>query len=393
MKHLYINNESVDSLADLKSLMEKFGVAKNDNPLFVDMIDNFVDGNIEAFLRTIRTDDLAERIKKIDTTNVDSTVRRKLIEAVCSVKIDPAYKINPLQYLEVVKASVEDNKALLEVKVIKKAVENFNIEIRATQIQLLKSTPVNIKEHHLGEIIALGLDVPERQEEYDIEFAVGERVVGKEIVCKNRSFSINGAVFKMIKVEGDEIETFYIGETQVTQAMWKALRKKNPSYFKGDNRPVERVSWGMCKGFISTLNETLASKIPDGYCFALPSETQWVYAAKGGEKRSGCKFSGCSNKKELEKYAWYEKNATGETHDVKTLEPNELKIFDMSGNVWEWCEDFYSPGSSYRVVRGGSWNVCPERCQLTSRDYFNPDYRDSSGVGFRLALVKKRNKQ
>lgn len=261
--------------------------------------------------------------------------------------------------------------------------------ISAPQIQLFKSKLVNIKDYNIGEIISLEKEVPKYEEEYDVAFLIEKKVVKKDIVRYNRRFSINGVDFTMIKVEDEEMGTFYIGETQVTQSMWKAVRKRNPSCFKSPNRPVERVSWGMCKGFISTLNEKLVSQIPKGFCFAVPTEKQWEYAAKGGKKSRGYQYGGCNEIKELKKHAWYEENANGETHDVKTREPNELKIYDMSGNVWEWCEDHCGPDG---VLRGGSWMSDANSCSVTSRYYHSNYYNDydyNGIIGLRLALVKK----
>ncbi len=206
-----------------------------------------------------------------------------------------------------------------------------------------------------------------------------------------QTFTVGGVSFQMVRVEGKG-SPFYIGETEVTQALWQAVMGSNPSYFKGTNRPVEQVSWDDCKTFISKLNSMT------GRNFRLPKEAEWEYAAKGGNKSRGYEYSGCNSESELEQYAWYDKNAyyCGSssansshpdygTHNVKTKRPNELGIYDMSGNVWEWCEDLYDSSGSYRVFRGGSWNFNARNCRVAIRNWYSPVWRYFN-LGLRLAL-------
>ena len=185
---------------------------------------------------------------------------------------------------------------------------------------------------------------------------------------------------------------YYIGKYEVTQALWKAVMGKNPSKFKGDNLPVEQVSWNDCQEFLSKLNSIT------GKTFRLPTEAEWEYAARGGKKRRGYQYSGSSN---LSDVAWYwvnSVNSDSKTHAVGSKQANELGIYDMSGNVGEWCQDwygFYSSSSqlnptgatsgSNRVSRGGSWNNGTRLCRSSYRDCNSPDYRDDY-LGFRLVL-------
>lgn len=205
-------------------------------------------------------------------------------------------------------------------------------------------------------------------------------------------FTANGVSFNMVRVEGGSTGTYYIGETEVTQALWQAVMGSNPSYFKGSNLPVESVSWNDCKEFIRKLNALTGKE------FRLPKESEWEYAAKGGNKSHGYTYSGCNSDDALEQYAWYDKNAyycgsssanTSHpdygTHAVKQKRPNELDIYDMSGNVWEWCEDLYSSSGSYRVYRGGSWSSYARNCRVSLRINSDPSTRDDD-LGFRLAL-------
>lgn len=223
----------------------------------------------------------------------------------------------------------------------------------------------------------------------------------------------NGVSFKMIRVEGGTftmgatseqgsdfvdddkpahrvtLSSYYIGETEVTQALWEAVMGSNPSNFKGANHPVENVSWNDCKIFISKLNAIT------GKTFRLPTEAEWEYAARGGKKSKGYKYSGSNT---LGNVAWYGDNSGNETHDVKTKSPNELGLYDMSGNVWEWCQDWYDDYSSssqtnptgpssgsLRVSRGGGWWGGASYCRMSGRGRSKPDLRDHI-VGLRLAL-------
>ncbi|MBR3915349.1 MAG: formylglycine-generating enzyme family protein [Bacteroidales bacterium] len=186
------------------------------------------------------------------------------------------------------------------------------------------------------------------------------------------------------------LSDYYIGETEVTQELWQAVMGSNPSYFSGyPQRPVEYVSWNDCQEFITKLNELT------GKNFRLPTEAEWEYAARGGNKSQRYKYSGSNT---IGNVAWYDDNSGSETHDVKTKQANELGIYDMSGNVWEWCQDWYgdySSGSqtnptgpssgSVRVLRGGGWNYFATYCRVSYRLNCFPDL-GFHYFGFRLIL-------
>ncbi len=187
------------------------------------------------------------------------------------------------------------------------------------------------------------------------------------------------------------ISSFRIGQTEVTQRLWQAVMGSNPSSFKGDNRPVESVSWNDCQTFISRLNSLTGRR------FRLPTEAEWEYAARGGNRSNGYKYAGSNN---IDNVAWYNINSGMETHNVGTKSPNELGIYDMSGNVWEWCKDWYGNyGSSgrtnptgpnsgsfrFRVYRGGYYGYIAGYCRVAYRFSGWPDKRDSD-LGLRLAL-------
>ena len=165
----------------------------------------------------------------------------------------------------------------------------------------------------------------------------------------------------------------------------------NPSKFKGKRRPVEYVSWEDCQTFISKLNSITGKQ------YRLPTEAEWEYAARGGNRSKGYKYSDSNT---LSNVAWYSDNSGSKTHEVMTKSPNGLGLYDMSGNVWEWCSDWYdreyyaiSPSNnpkgpssgSNRVWRGGGWNSIARGCRVSYRDDCKPSGRDSR-LGLRLVL-------
>jgi len=237
------------------------------------------------------------------------------------------------------------------------------------------------------------------------------------------TFTVNGVSFTMLPVEGgtftmgatpeqgtsdpwnDErpthevtLSTFSIGETEVTQALWQAVMGNNPSDFTGDpSRPVEMVSWDDCQAFIVKLNQMT------GRNFRLPTEAEWEYAARGGKKTQGYKYAGSNDVNEV---AWWDTNAGDGvgpdspdygTHPVASKKANELGLYDMSGNVWEWCQDWYGSYSSEaqtnptgpatgsnRVYRGGSWFNYARNCRVSSRYHWTMN--GTNYMGLRLAL-------
>ena len=182
---------------------------------------------------------------------------------------------------------------------------------------------------------------------------------------------------------------YYIGKYEVTQELWKAVMGSNPSYYKGDNLPVERVSWNDVQEFLRKLNAMTGKR------YRLPTEAEWEFAARGGNSSRGYKYSGGNS---LGSVAWYYDNSGSRTHAVGTKSPNELGIYDMSGNVLEWCQDWWGSYSSSsqrnpkgpnsgsdRVDRGGSWLNDARLCRVSNRGGNTPDDRNFS-LGFRLAL-------
>ena len=219
------------------------------------------------------------------------------------------------------------------------------------------------------------------------------------------TFTVNGVSFEMVRVDGgtfmmgsytgesdeqpvhsETVATFYIGKTEVTQALWGAVMGSNPSHFRGANLPVECVSWDDCVEFCERLSRIT------GKNFRLPAEAEWEYAARGGNKSRGYTYSGSNN---LQSVGWYADNSGNCTHPVGTKLDNELGLYDMSGNVYEWTSDLYSSNyNSYRnggslgsdrVKRGGSYFYEAASCRSTYRGYDSPSDRYAF-FGLRLAL-------
>lgn len=242
----------------------------------------------------------------------------------------------------------------------------------------------------------------------------------------NKVFTVNGVTFTMVFVESgtftmgataeqqkpydDEkpphcvtlTKDFYIGETEVTQALWKAVMGFTPTasgsqwtteYGLGDHFPAYYINYEDVQQFISQLNSLTGAQ------FRMPTEAEWEYAARGGSKSKGYQYSGSNT---LGDVAWYDSNSGSMTHAVKTKMVNELGLYDMTGNVWEWCSDWkgdytYShavdpagaDSSDYRSCRGGSWSGIARRCRVAYRGGGGPSLRQYDH-GFRLALSSSK---
>jgi len=213
---------------------------------------------------------------------------------------------------------------------------------------------------------------------------------------------VPGGCYEMGSTSGDSdeipvhevcVDGFFIGRYEVTHGQWKTVMGGNPSYLKrGDTYPVEQVSWGDAKDFI----RKLTSMNNSGYTFRLPTEAEWEYACRSGGKDE--KYSGGGDASLV---AWYNDNSGRSTHPVGTKAPNSLGIHDMSGNVWEWCEDWHDEDyyrqsakhnpkgpshGGYRVLRGGSWDNYPRGMRCACRGRYFPVYRVNF-IGFRVLLV------
>lgn len=245
-----------------------------------------------------------------------------------------------------------------------------------------------------------------------------QNLINNMVYVEGGTFTMGATSEQGSKVESNEkpahqvtLSSFSIGRYEVTQEEWRAVMGNNPSFFKGsgttqlgavlaekigtefinaeDKRPVERVSWDDCQEFIRKLNAFT------GKNFRLPTEAEWEYAARGGNRSQGYKYAGSDN---LGSVAWYNGNSDKETHPVGQKSPNELGLYDMSGNVCEWCADRYgsyssslqtnpkgaSTGSNY-VCRGGDWDNSAKDCRISYRSSI-PNFSRVLDLGLRLAL-------
>ena len=280
--------------------------------------------------------------------------------------------------------------------------------VDVTDVSIMIDMVLGKQEHNL----AIGdLDGNSMIDVSDVS-AIIDIVLGKVPEPTDQTFTVNGVSFKMIAVDGGTfmmghdnpgsafltekpahsvtLSGFSIGETEVTQALWQAVMGSNPSYYTGNLQcPVEQVTWIDCHTFLSKLNALT------GKNFRLPTEAEWEFAARGGNKSEGYDYAGSDD---IDQVAWYGDNSGGKTRPVATKAPNELGIYDMSGNVCEWCEDWSAPYSAEaqtnptgptsgdtRVFRGGSWCSGWRGCWVTRRSNFMPTRKDVI-LGLRIVL-------
>lgn len=183
------------------------------------------------------------------------------------------------------------------------------------------------------------------------------------IYVKGSSFLKGGEVEK-------DVSDFYIAETILTQDLWIAVMGNNPSWYEGDDLPVENINWNDAKEFTARLSQMTGKK------FRLPTDDEWEFAAKGGIYSKGYQYSGSDD---IENVAWYKDNSGRKTHPVKTKLPNELGLYDMSGNVYEWCED--SIDENHKILRGGSWGGTIKSCSVIHRyDSLTDDHGGDGGM-------------
>ncbi len=349
------------------------------------------------------------------------------------------YKISP-QVLQII---VEMPKAETITRVVTlkhKATETIEIfpEVQTGTIQIMTiPTNANIElngdggEHYTAISRKTFTDVPIGNYELTVKsddhkthketFSLtADETVSKQITLEEgiAMIFVQGGTFQMGSNDGNSdekavhsvtVNDFYIGKYEVTQKEWKEIMGSNPSNWKSDNLPIERVSWydavefcnkksdkeGLTRCYTGSGKKIKCNFSTKGY--RLPTEAEWEYASKGESQSAKYKYSGSYNIKDI---AWYKSNSGGKTHPVGTKQANELGIYDMSGNVWEWCNDWYdesyyskSPShnpkgcdsGSYRVLRGGGWYGSVSACHEYSRHRGAPSGSHSS-LGFRLAI-------
>ena len=265
------------------------------------------------------------------------------------------------------------------------------------------------------ESITKNVEVNSKSKKFTFNMKERESNQSSSFVKAKQTITVDNVSFNMIYVEGGTfimgatseqgsdayknempahqviLSSYYIGETEVTQELWETVMGKNPSKFKGSrNRPVDNISWKDCLSFIEKMNTK------SGLHFRMPTEAEWEFAARGGIKSLHYKYSGSNI---VEDVAWYDKNSKRKTHDVKNKKANELGLYDMSGNVYEWvqdCKGNYSSAaqtdptgpslkSSSRIDRGGSWRDNARDCRVSSRDNSVEKF-SFENIGLRLVL-------
>ena len=265
-------------------------------------------------------------------------------------------------------------------------VGSHTIELRKQGFKDYKQS-IRVEENNVVDVVAT---MAEYKDETYVETAKGINL---------KMIYVEGGIFAMGSNSGESderpvhnvtLDSYYVGETEITQAQWRAVMGSNPSRYTGDNRPVERVSWHDAQAFCKKLSELTGKR------YVLPTEAQWEYAARGGNQSKGYTYSGSNN---IEEVAIYYYNSRNGHSNVKSKKPNELGIYDMSGNVYEWCSDWkgsYSSSSqtnpqgptsgSYRVLRGGGWSSNASYCRVADRNSNGPSGTESY-YGFRVVCL------
>lgn len=445
---LYIGNRYISDLQELREVFTKDIPSVNDKKrkesLYREINTLFHDNVIQEWLSNGDKEEqqIAQKLNAINKNDDVTKINRAIGEAITQKKIVidrhlPDYlqlvekrcSVNgkeAISFESCIEHSTKEELTLVVTyifKCVKAETERFDFLLMLGGEQVDTQT-VNVAEYIEGEECTLSFKpfkIPALTKKVTIYL-----IEDKKIVCQSEligddslTFCIKGknanpVSIKMIKVEGGSfkmasnykvhLDDYYIGEVPVTQELWEAVMHgqskidKDPSHFKNPQKPVECVShdW-ICQsgGFLKRLNKLLEGKLPRGKKFVLPTEAQWEFAARGGNESAGYQYSGSN---ELEKVAWYRDNSGRETHLVKQLDPNELGLYDMSGNVYEWCSDWYGsysgseqtnpkgPSSGTdRVCRGGSWDDDARYCRSSNRFCNTPGYR-SYRLGLRLCL-------
>ena len=446
---LYIGKDYCHTLEQLQQYFRI--VTSAEDPLYQELLTLQLDGVIAAWLEegSEKERELAKKVRSLPSTLTNRDLMEKLGQLMTNQST--LYDVNLLSYVElkdVAYALAEpsaieikyekvvkgDNIALgeknlmeplrlrLTFKILKQEKEAFRLKttlsLRGEKVNETE-TLLRLDNEPVGKEIVQKIYFPllhvkkDAEDPYLLEIRDESQLLFALQVSPEGSgmFNVKGVKFKMIKVEGGnfnmgkgreaheiKLNSFYIGEVVVTNELWRAVMGMNSK--DGDAQlPVVGVSWNDCNYFIGKLNKITKRR------FRLPTEAEWEFAARGGKKSEGYRYSGSNNINEV---AWYVGNSNSRMHPVKTKKKaNELGIYDMSGNVWEWCHDWYGgnyyevsprnnpqgPSSgSGRVLRGGSWNDGADCCRSSFRNWNSPDYSYRL-IGFRLALSELRTSE
>lgn len=442
---LFLGKSYVGSVDELRQIITS--IKSPDNPYYEEVLTLFLDGVLERWLKEGETDEekLARAVGNIRSDRTYSEIMSELVGVFSNGNVVASYRPDPTKFLKIKKVSYLIGKQLFSIDfnaATKKTIRvqdmsqvrlQIEFEVVKTDKEKLESefligeakVPFSVKlsNYSVGSEVVFNYVVPQSVKgDCDVRWCFdGKELFSLDLVIvrDKETYTVNGVSFTMVAVEGgtfrmgataeqgsgaayDEkpehkvtLDDYWIGETPVTEGLWTAVMGSNPSYRKkGGDYPVENVSWDDCIDFIAKLNEELRRQGHD-VTFRLPTEAEWEFAARGG-KKSGrqYKYSGLDN---IDEVAWY----GGAKHPVKLKAANDLGLFDMSGNVWEWCQDYY--GSDYyshspsknpkgpagtsgsaRVSRGGSWDFLAGYCRVSNRGHCTPSSRYLI-LGLRLA--------
>lgn len=442
---LYIGKDYCRTLEQLQGYFRQ--ISSDQDSLYNELLTLQRDGLIAQWLEegSEAEKSLAKRIRDLSMELTNKELMEKLAEIL--TKQNTSYNVNICSYLElkdvsyalheplplltkpifkkiskgeVLNIKEEDLKGTLQLqmtfKIIKPEKETFRLNALLSLQQKMTYKDIAdlcLNNEPIGKEKVIRWNIPthllkKEEDTYKLEVKSGGQMLFNAKLSLSQVFTVNGVQFKMIKVDGGSFQMgssdndsdaydnekpqhkvtlseYYIGETVVTQALWQAVMNNNPSNFKVDELPVETVCYNDIKLFLDKLNEHLSVRL-QGRKFALPTEEQWEFAARGGTKSKGFKYSGSND---LNEVAWWTGNSNRCTHTVKMKKPNELGIYDMSGNVLEWCESYWridynaSPNSLDRVIRGSNYDA--RTCRVAYRGKCAPGYRYND-LGFRLVL-------
>ena len=413
---LYINNEHCTSLDQLKGYFSEDTTPGSD--VYDDLIDYGRHGEIAAWLRQEGEPELSSKMESIPTSLSDSSFYVHMKAVITGVKdtgpIKPSFD-RCFQFEDLI-CDLKETEANVSVRLKVLMSVNEDYELSVSSNWGTRGMIVNPYSHPEGKLASFDFTLRKRPGKDIGEITV---IADRKELSDNKKFSkssdssvefhVGDVKFEMIHVEGGmfimgatpeqgndasehekpahkvKVRSFFLCKTLVTQKLWTAIMEYNPSRFKGDLRPVTNVTYKECLTFITNLNKRTGKQ------FRLPTEEEWEYAAKDGNREDRFKYSG-GNK--IDEIAWYDGNAEKVTHDVATKKANRLGLYDMSGNVWEWCSSNYgeyevnktkNEDKNKKVTRGGCATSMDKGCRTSRRYKCNQNYK-SNYLGFRLAI-------
>lgn len=428
---LYISDTYITSQKQLRLLLQSS--LTPDMPIYEEILTLFLDGILTCWLNEGDDDEkhLSEMISLIEKDKSNSEIMSDLIAIFTKSNIHIT-KPNIDRYLclrrvicnlgqkqidiskdtHLTIASKYNNNASISFffSVDKIDNESFELEIIDNNLYSLSKINIDVKLLNIGDVkeISFPLTLTEGKE-HDIDLKSGENIIYRTHISVNPGLEIKvkGVTFKMKYIEGGNfvmgatreqrsffydnetpahnvtMNDFYLGEVPVTQDLWCAVMGTNPSSNKKEKNPVEKVSWEQCQYFIEKLSRITNRN------FRLPTEEEWEYAARGGCESKGFMYSGSN---EINEVAWYDGNSEQKSHEVAQKLPNELGLYDMSGNVYEWCQNSFESydkeekDTSRLIRRGGSFLDPSRKCRVSYRGTYSSGASNYC-TGLRLALT------